>query len=340
MRETNNGTIQPVSPVSIIDDPLAGKERATFSEVYANAFTSWIGNVHKAGAERAFAKLPTRHQNALREGTAGDGGYLAPAQVRAEILSRAGALSAVRGGATTIPTTKDRLDVPAFVPGGSSTAVSDWTASWVGETSTLATDDPSLETYSIDIFKLRLPPLVMSNDLMEDAPFALTYIEQLAARTLAIAEDVAFISGSGVNQPRGILNSGATSASGGGPSVAGLQGVFQTLAGQYRQNASWVMSEVVETDARQLEYSNGGAVYPRDSANGGIEGRPVSVTSAIGDSNVIVGDMAGYLIAERSLSIDIDKWNYIGTDSTAIWVRHRLGGGVWDTDAFSLGSIS
>ena len=65
---------------------------------------------------------------------------------------------------------------------------------------------------------------------------------------------------------------------------------------------------------------------------------PVGGTNA--NKVAIFGDFSAYVIADRtSLSVQIDGVNHIATDETAIYLRSRAGGGIWNTDALRVGTV-
>jgi len=342
---TSDGKGYPVARETALTDPHAKATRMRLTPRYEKAWFRFFEQALRHGADLAPRQLTVGEHNALTEGSASGGGWLVPAAFEAEILSRVAATAVVRPKARVFPTDSDRLVLPAFAPHATdpTTYVAPWVPQGYGESGPgPAQADPVIEAFEISVKKLRTPELAISNDLIADAPFALQFIIEAGSMNLAAAEDSQFIAGDATAfQMRGALNSGLAEAAAGAPTAAGLKGVVEALAGQYRPRARWIMNTTVEADARDIVASSSNVpIYARDANNGRIENFPVDVSPFIPSTRVLLMDWSRYLIAQRSLEVVVDRVNGLDRDQTRVYIFERLGGGVWDTAAGKIGTVA
>lgn len=302
---------------------------------------------------------------ALSEGTDTAGGFTVPVDFKAELIKKQATYSMVRPNADVIQTNRDVVIFPRV---NYTTASDDSTGdkftspvrmSWSGETpatsTTVRVTDQVLGQYEIKI-NTAMASQLLSNDLIEDSAFDISgYASSNLAEAFALGEDYAFINGSGIAQPIGILTQvdtgGPASMKSGtnadiqtsGDAHAGYRMVklFYTLAAQYRRNAVWMMNSQTMLQVESLVDGNKRPLVSSliTGANIGIgmpdmiKGRPVLIDEFTPDYSttnnlpIIFGDWKGYTIADRvSFSIQRNDQLYMETNFTLLLARKRVGG--------------
>lgn len=350
------------------DDPVAAKHfsqmRATLQPEYGVAFTKWLRNHGRMGA------LSGAEQNALSEGDAGDGGHLVPPDRQAEIMARRAGESVMRNIASVRQTSRNVYEIPAVTPNSSSGSIysSGFVGGLVGERPTATDAGPTFQMFQIGVKKFQAYTKV-TNDLLADAASdVMGFLAVDGGRNLALVEDNYFLNGVGTGlEPLGLLLGGSTtvdvegttsnevsntvSDAGSAPKIIGLAG---TLPGQYARNGRWLMLRAVKFDILKLVDGDGRPWWQPAGAAGGAAAAPATLLDMPvsehefmpdGGTNankvLVVGDFSNYIIADRtSLSVFIDDVTLRGSsDETAIYLRSRAGGGVWNTDAFRFGIV-
>jgi HK97 family phage major capsid protein len=153
----------------------------------------------------------SRPQNAaMSERIPAEGGFLVPEVLRSEILMIALEQSAVRPRARVIP--MDSLTVPLPMIDDTSHVSNVYggvAAYWTAEGATLSATAPSFGRLDLTARKLTAYTTI-PNELLQDSITPLdTWFNMFFPRAMAWFEDLAFISGTGVGEPQGFLNSPA-----------------------------------------------------------------------------------------------------------------------------------
>ena len=174
-----------------------------------------------------------------------------------------------------------------------------------------------------------------------------------------------FITGSGVDRPKGFLSYSnnnakdedraaetlqyrATGASGAfataGPADVLIR-TFYDLQGMYQANASWMMKNTTAADVSVLKDGDGSYLIQSMLNTDGtivrtIQGRPVSIADdmpAVGaDSlSIAVGDFSNYLVV-NSPTVSLVRDIFTQTPNVLFKFCTRVGGGVTDFDAIKL----
>ena len=135
--------------------------------------------------------------NVLSVGVDADGGYLVPTEFERFIVKGLDEANVVRSLAKVISTNVERK-VPIAATGS--------TATWVPENGTIPVSDMTFGQKTLDAYKLT-DQIKVSVELLADSMFDLeSYIAEEFARALCVAEEEAFIAGTGSGQPTGIFN--------------------------------------------------------------------------------------------------------------------------------------
>jgi len=348
------------------NDAVAAKHfeitRASFQPEYAKAFLKMLR------ARGELSVLTGAEQNALSEGIAEGGGYTVPADVAAEIMARRADASVMRRISTLRQTSRNVYEAPAVAPHATSGSIysSGFVGGLVGETPTSNTDTgPTFELFSIGVKDFEAYTSISDNLIADSASDMLAFLAQDGGRNLGLVEDFYFINGNGTGlQPRGLLNSGITTADVQGSSSdqvsnttsdAGsapkLLALSYLVPAQYTAGASWLMARQTKGEIHALVDADGRPWWQAAAGAGGaaaapseLAGFPVNespfmpVDGTNGNKVVVVGDFSAYVIADRtSISVEVDR--IPRTKSTDIFIRSRAGGGLWNTDALRIGIV-
>ncbi len=250
------------------------------------------------------------------------------------------------------------------------------TAGWVGESvsgsgNRAATDTPVLANVA-PTFGMSYCRMIASEELAQDSAFSIAaWLIEAAVERLAIAEEVAIISGTGSNQPTGILNTNPvstgdsdspprahgvleyvpTGAAGafvndqlgsppGSPADVLIDLLYRLRSG-YRQSSAWAMnSETAATVAKFKDREGNYLLRPSMIAGQPdmLLGRPVLLSEAlpgIGSNThpIILADWRRLyaLVDVGGLRITTDEISTPG--QVRFYVRRRLGGAVMDDHA-------
>ncbi len=237
------------------------------------------------------------------------------------------------------------------------------TAGWVAETAARPETDPAtlalLEFSSADLYAC--PAATQS--LLDDALIDLD--EWLAAEVedaFAAQETAAFVSGDGVNKPKGFL-AYATAAEGTqtwgqiGTVASGAAGAFASASpvdklidliyapkAQYRPNGRFVMNRRTVSAVRKFKDADGNYVWSpatRPGETASLLGYPVTEIETMPDVaanslSIAFGDFSrGYLIVDRA-GVRVLRDPYSAKPYVLFYTTKRVGGGVQNFDAIKL----
>jgi HK97 family phage major capsid protein len=289
------------------------------------------------------------------------GGFIVPVDFQNRVIQRLMGLVAMRGRATVLNTSSNRLEIPVAT-GGDSQYTSAARVTWVEETPTAGTSETNL-TFGLEGIPIHtvMAEVPLSRNLVEDAAFNLAqYLARQLAEAVAIDEDNQFINGDGVGKPQGILVGGAntlslSTASTGDANDLTFDGIIDlayTIDSQYRQNATWLMERLTARDIRKLKDAEGNYLWPVYADN--ISGQPrgllgsqvveqeVMPTVAAGVFPIIYGDLSGYTIADRvGMSIERYLDSQTARQNLVYYVmRRRCGGQVTEPWRFAIQEVT
>lgn len=208
----------------------------------ADFMASICWNLRPDGADR-WRKI--RNDYSSLEPSAG--GFLVPEVLRAELLRVALETSVVRARARVIP--MDSLRVPFPTIDSTSNASSVFggiTAAWTEEGATLGESEAKFGRVVLQASKLAARCDVPNELLMDSIISFAALIDQMLPPAISWFEDTAFLTGNGVGQPLGVLNSPA----------------LVSVAKETGQSADTLLWEnIVKMYARMLPSSLGSAVW-------------------------------------------------------------------------------
>ena len=312
------------------------------------AFDLYVRAGESAGLKRLEAK-------ALSAGSGPDGGYLVPANVEREVLRRLADISPIRAVAS-VRVVSGGLYKRAFAKTGAASG-------WVGETAARPqTDAPALAELSFPAMELYAMPAA-TQTLLDDAVVDVdAWLAEEVETAFAVQESAAFVTGDGVNRPRGFLNQEtvtnaawvwgklgtvATGAAGAFPAANPTDVLFDlvyALKAGYRQNARFVTNRRVQSTIRKFKDADGNYLWqPPLAADRAatLLGFPVTEAEDMPDASpgslsIAFGDFRrGYLVVDRA-GIRVLRDPYSAKPYVLFYTTKRVGGGVQDFDAIKL----
>jgi HK97 family phage major capsid protein len=166
------------------------------------------------------------------------------------------------------------------------------------------------------------------------------------SESFVLGENDAFLNGSGIGRPMGILTQvdgdGPASVVSGTAATLTADGVIDlayALPSQYEANATWVMAKSTEKVIRKLKTTQNEYIWPIVQQMGGFAPAPRELLGfptlrdefvpaiAANAYSAIFGDLRGYLVLDR-VGISMQRLSelYAETNITLLLARKRLGG--------------
>jgi HK97 family phage major capsid protein len=315
---------------------------------HKSAFDAYIRNGESAG-------LRQLEQKAMSVGSNPDGGYLVPVELEHSIGQRLATISPIRGLASVREISGSIYKKP-FMTAGPATG-------WVGETDARTqTASAVLDALSFPAMELYAMPAATAT-LLEDS--AVNLDEWLAGeidQVFSEQEGTAFVSGDGVNKPKGFLGysnvaNGSWTWGNLGYIASGVAGAFPAsnpsdvlvdliyaLRSGYRQNAAFVMNRKTQSMVRKFKDSTGNYLWQPPAVLGTkstLIGFPLADTEDMPDVaanslSIAFGDFKrGYLIVDRA-GVRVLRDQYSAKPYVLFYTTKRVGGGVQDFDAIKL----
>ncbi|MFC5443130.1 phage major capsid protein [Rhizobium halophytocola] len=315
---------------------------------------------HKAAFEAYIRRgddqgLRALEAKALSAGTPADGGYLVPEETDGEIGRRLANVSPIRALSTVRQVTGAVLKKP-FSPGGMA-------AGWVSETAARPqTATPELAELTFPTMELYAMPAATQGLLDDAAVDVEAWISAEVDMAFAEQEGAAFVSGDGVNKPKGflsyplvdeagwswgkigVIDTGVSSGfAADGPSDVLVDAVYALKAG-HRQNASFVMNRKTQGEIRKFKDADGNYLWQPPATAGGkaqLIGFPLTEAEDMPDIgldslSIAFGDFAsGYLVVDRT-GVRVLRDPYSAKPYVLFYTTKRVGGGVQNFEAIKL----
>lgn len=269
-----------------------------------NTINEIIKNTKGSTYERAFwnaMRLKTVDTDALREGKVpGASAFILPSNEADKLKEGIAEKSVIRplttvhthyeGGADILSASTDEYG--AFVPEGN--LIPDFD---------MMDDFKKIRTYLYKATSLVKVP----SEFIYDASFDMQdYLMKRFSKTFANAEDEAFINGTGINEPTGLLHpsDGAEVAA----TVEALTydaviDLFFSVPKECRKNAVWMMNDATALALRKMKDADGNYLW--NQATDTILGKPVIICNEMPDAEtgkkpVLFGDLSYYWIIDCS----------------------------------------
>jgi HK97 family phage major capsid protein len=330
---------------------LGGERHAVRSQSaieHKAAFDAYV----RAGETDGLRALESK---AMSVGSNPDGGYVVPAEIETQIGERLTAISPIRAIAGVRTISGNVYKKPFMIAGPA--------VGWVGETDARPqTASPTLDSLSFPAMELYAMPAATATLLEDSAVNIDQWLAQEVEQVFAAQEGTAFVTGDGVNKPKGFLAyttvanaswswgnvgyiaSGAAGAfAASNPSDVLVDLVYAVKAG-YRQNGVFVMNRKTQSTIRKFKDTAGNYLWQPPAIAGGkaslmtfpvIEAEDMpdiaanSLSVAFGDFN------RGYLVVDRA-GVSVLRDPYMAKPYVLFYTTKRVGGGVQDFDAFKV----
>ena len=289
---------------------------------------------------------------ALGTSIAADGGYLVDPQTADTIQSTLSSTASIRAIASVVNVDATSYDVLVDH--------SEMGAGWATETSAVSeTTTPQIERISIPLHELSALPKA-SQRLLDDSAFDIEgWLAGRIADKFARSEAMAFISGDGIDKPKGLLtyptvdNDAWTWGSlgyvpsetpGGITRADPIVDLVYALGAEYRANATFVMNSKTAGHIRKLKDNDGRFVWVDGLAMGEparLMGYRVLIAEDMPDiaddaTAIAFGDFAaGYTVAERP-DLRVLRDPFSAKPHVLFYATKRVGGAVSDFAAIKL----
>ena len=328
---------------------LSGEEEAAPQmREHKQAFESYVRKGESHG-------LSALEAEALSVSSGTDGGFLVPPETESEIGRRLTLASPIRAIAGVRQVSASVYKKPFSTTG--------FASGWVGETAARP------ETASSALAELQFPTMELyampsaTQALLDDAAVNIDqWIAEEVQQAFAEQEGTAFVTGNGVNRPRGFLDYAKVADAGWswgnlGYLATGVAGGFAAtnpsdrlidlayaLKSSYRQNATWVMNRKTQSAIRKFKDVDGNYLWQpaiRPDGRATLMGFPVAESEAMPDIAtdsfaLAFGDFnAGYLIVDR-IGVRVLRDPYSAKPYVLFYTTKRVGGGVQNFEAIKL----
>lgn len=188
------------------------------------------------------------------------------------------------------------------------TANSDDIAEFVPESESIDIRDVVDDFDTVRVTATKLATLLrLPSEFVADAAFNLQgYLIKRLARNFAKAEDKGFITGTGTDEPVGILDDTAgaeTAATVETITYDDVISLYFSVKAEYRTNAVWLMNDKTALALRKLKDSAGNYLW--NNADNTILGKPVMISEYMPDAEegtkpIAFGDFSYYWIVKRT----------------------------------------
>ena len=330
---------------------VSGQRRAgariTADKVDREGYKSWVDafDLYLRADERAV------EAKALSVGSNPEGGYLVPTATSARIITKIFESSPIRQLATIETIGSAALEVPVDIDEAA--------AGWVGETQARTeTGTPQVSMQRIPVGEIYAKPKA-TQQMLEDAGVNVeNWLAGKVADKFSRIEATAFVSGDGVNKPRGILTYPAGMTRGaiqqvnsGDANLITADAIVKmpfAIKSAYLANAGWMMKRSTVQAIMLLKDTQNQYLW-RPGLTAGqpsmLVGYAVNMADdmpvvAAGALPVAFGDFrAGYTVVDR-LGITTLRDPFSAKPFVEFYSRKRVGGDVTDFDAFAVIKIS
>lgn len=278
-------------------------------------------------------------EKAMEEDTDTLGGYLVPTQYSNEIINILYAKAVVRAaGATVYPMQRNTLEIPK--------ADSGTTSYWGEELGTKSASDMSFSQIRL-VAKKHYAMVKLSNELIADSsPAVETVVRNDMAKQLALGEDLAFLTGSGVgSEPQGfdnIAGIGSTSVALTSLDTDDILDAMYQVENNNSKVTGFIMHPETANTLRQLKDANGRPIFfsdPSAKISDNLFGLPVYKTTQLplagSGGFLLCGDFSEAVIGQRQ-RVELASSEHVGftSDSTYIRAVMRVDFAVKHTGAF------
>ena len=315
------------------------------SPAYRSAFKEW------GRAQGQNVMWTPEEQDAVRAAlslTGANGGFTLPTLLDPTLIQTGSVVKSPLRQISTVETISQNV--------WHGVTVGNVTAYWTAEAANFTEGNPGFASPLVTASKVTAY-LPGSYELFEDSTL-LSRLPGLAGEAIALLEDTAFISGTGSDQPHGVVHAiSATVASTVTATTRGqfnaassgdVYAVLNAVASRYEDNLTWVANKAYFNTINQMSPSGGGSLFwgdLREGVNRPLLGDPIvkssvmSASTASGTIGMILGDFSRYLIVDRiGTQVEFVQNVFSSTSlpmgQRALVIHKRVGAEVLDINAF------
>lgn len=315
-------------------------------------FGEYAMTVRMAGGDAPDQTALTRLTNALttygNEGSGQDGGFIVPPDFRREIATRVFGDESLITRTDRMTTSSNTIVLPKdeTSPYGT-TGIQ---AYWEAEAAQKTQSKPVFGQNAIRLNKL-IALVPVTDELLEDAPAIDSYLRNKTPQVMTAKLNTAFISGTGVGMPLGILNSPSLISVAKESSQPADSIWFKNIVNMYARmrasslpNAVWLANQSILPQLFTMQFAPGSStpvpVYLGPSGLAGapygtLMGRPIlflEAMPAVGDiGDLVFADLTQYLTVSKGNDpkTDVSIHLFFDYDVTAFRFVFRVAGQPW-----------
>ena len=322
-----------------------------------NDFEEYFAAVHSGMAHPKLIELQAANNI---ESIGSDGGYLVPPAYTNFLNDKALESEIVRPSARIFNSPSNELNVPQLDVYDHTSDIANLQGGWVEEAESASAETAKFKSQTFRLSKLMLITK-SSNELLSDGVgFEVQLTEGMSSR-LAYKLDQAFLFGTGVGQPTGLINcaSAITVAKASGQAadtivLENLVEAYSRLSPSCFNTAQWLVSPSAMQQIITMSWSGTQVTNPAWTPSTGISGAlptsifgiPVRVTEhckPVGDKgDIILYDTASYAVAQRA-NFTLARSGHTGfmSDETAWRLTVRVDGqSLWPSVVTPVGGDS
>lgn len=311
--------------------PVKDRDAAKKFSICKAVFATYHGNWQNAGLEREMIQEMANNAVYKNLGLVPDtaGGFLVPEEVSTELIDNLrGETVFRRAGSMVIPNAPLTLRIPR--------KTGNTTAYWVGDsplTTAVTASDPAFGMMTLQPRRIAARTVLDEDLIAHSAMSAESIVRADVTTTLALAEDLAYYSGTGGSQPLGLVSQPDVTVT--NRAVANvdfdwLQDEMAAIRGANGTYNAWVMAPSRWNTLRQLKTGVDTyhhvidlAAAPRDQ----LLGLPVFESTQVDAAHIILGNFPNYAIADSGpLAIKVLRELYADQLQIGIVVSHRTDG--------------
>jgi HK97 family phage major capsid protein len=320
----------------------------TAKEAYSKSIQSFIRKGREDADINSKAMEAYPELKALSVGHDPDGGYLVSPDHSSQIITQLYETSPMRQVCTVESISSDALDIMEDI--------NDMAGGWSGEVASRAeTDTAEIGMRRISVHELSAMPKA-SQKILDDAVINIeSWLATKQADKFSRLENTAFVTGTGVGQPRGFTTYGAgttnpgqiervTTATNDVLDDVDLVDLLYSLKAEYRKNATWAFNRNSMAVISKIQDGQGRFVFQPGlqlGAPSGLLGRPIvefNDMANVGDGTlpVAIADWkSAYTVVDRK-GITILRDPYTSKPHVLFYTLKRTGGDVTNFEAIKM----
>jgi len=231
------------------------------------------------GATKELAEYVQKTAGHMSEGDLAQGGYLVPAEFRAELFKKMMEATVVRPRATLIPMNTNVMYIPYIdETSRASTLHGGIAINQTSEAEEKTASKPTFDRVTLTLSKLT-GLVYVSDELLEDNPLALEAVITAAFReSVAFEADALYLTGAGTTEPMGVISAPATitvnRTTAGAISGEDVINMWARLHAPSMANAVWVANQSTFPELATMTIPTGTGVAPVWLPAGGLSASP------------------------------------------------------------------